>query len=147
MLPYMTAGQVIIDGCGYNVVPETARILRYLAWLCHGAMHGCWAVQVPCWQHVIFPDCHTQAKGEWQCCRDCRCKSTASRGNATGIMDTVLQTLIDQEVACGLIVMKTTMMVQVSVFSGACCQQTQPTESACKLWENKPGLPESLPLV
>ena len=45
MLPYMTAGQVIIGSCGYNVILETARILTYLAWLCHEAMQGCWAAR------------------------------------------------------------------------------------------------------
>ena len=83
-LPCITAGQVIIGSCGYNVVLGTACILTCLAWLFHEAMaisrsngyfmkqwlfheamDGCWAVQVPCWQHVIVPDYQTQAKGEW----------------------------------------------------------------------------------
>ena len=64
-LPYMTAGQFITGSCGYNVVLETACIVMCLAWLFHEAMDGCWAVEVPCWQHVIFPDYQTQAKGEW----------------------------------------------------------------------------------
>ena len=61
----------------------------------------------------------------------------ASRCNATGIMDTVLQTVSNQERACGLIVVKTTTTVRQladhSVFSGICCQQTQLAQSDCKL--------------